>query len=137
MNSSHRELRLARTVVTYEEIKKTWKNRVIGKTRWAHSHLLVLDFACMPRELILYNREDHIVKDTSREMYVCMHAVLLLDVNSPLQEVPICDQCLDKGDVAGIIKPDIVFFGEGLPAEFHHQIHSDKGKVCVCVHDTL
>ena len=66
---------------------------------------------------------------------VCM-CVVLTDVTASLQEVPICDQCLGKSDdvaAAGIVKPDIVFFGEGLPEEFHHQIHHDKGKVCVCV----
>ena len=66
-------------------------------------------------------------------MHVCMCAMLLF-VASCLQEVPICDLCLAKGDPGtaevGIVKPDIVFFGEGLSNEFHHQIHSDKGKVC-------
>lgn len=27
------------------------------------------------------------------------------------------------------MKPDIVFFGEGLPDEFHHTLEEDKTKV--------
>lgn len=30
---------------------------------------------------------------------------------------------------AGVMKPDIVFFGEGLPDEFHHALEEDKAKV--------
>ncbi len=29
----------------------------------------------------------------------------------------------------GVMKPDIVFFGEGLPDKFHKQLHEDKPKV--------
>ena len=96
---------------------------------------LPVDF-CMPRELILYDdREVHIVNDATNASPLgkcacaCICAVLL-DLSSSLQEVPICDLCLNNGDAAGIIKPDIVFFGEGLAEEFHHQIHTDKEKVC-------
>ena len=34
----------------------------------------------------------------------------------------------DGGEV-GVMKPDIVFFGEGLPDEFHHTLEEDKTKV--------
>ena len=27
------------------------------------------------------------------------------------------------------MKPDIIFFGEGLPDEFHKKLEEDKGKV--------
>jgi NAD-dependent SIR2 family protein deacetylase len=30
---------------------------------------------------------------------------------------------------AGVMKPDIVFFGEGLPDEFHHALEDDKTEV--------
>ncbi len=29
----------------------------------------------------------------------------------------------------GVMKPDIVFFGEGLPDSFHEQLQKDKKKV--------
>ena len=29
----------------------------------------------------------------------------------------------------GVMKPDIVFFGEGLPASFHSQLQKDKAEV--------
>ena len=44
-------------------------------------------------------------------------------------------------DEIGVMKPDIVFFGEGLPDTFHQQLQEDKTKVgivialsMVCVH---
>ena len=40
-----------------------------------------------------------------------------------------CPQCAEK-DVDGVMKPDIVFFGEGLPKSFHSQLERDKVKVC-------
>ena len=62
------------------------------------------------------------------------------------QEIPYCLQCLEAKDkktkrkkdqeweeeeeeVVGVMKPDIVFFGEGLPESFHRQLREDKTKV--------
>ncbi|XP_050531270.1 NAD-dependent protein deacetylase sirtuin-1-like [Daktulosphaira vitifoliae] len=39
------------------------------------------------------------------------------------QRIPRCPICVDSG---GIMKPDIVFFGEGLPDSFHKAIEEDK-----------
>ena len=33
----------------------------------------------------------------------------------------------EKG--GGVMKPDIVFFGEGLPDKFHHALEKDKAEV--------
>lgn len=45
------------------------------------------------------------------------------------QEIPYCDKCSKKGYSSnGILKPDIVFFGEGLPEEYHNSINIDKNK---------
>lgn len=45
------------------------------------------------------------------------------------QEIPYCDKCSENGDSScGILKPDIVFFGEGLPEEYHNSINDDKNK---------
>ena len=41
-----------------------------------------------------------------------------------MQRVSRCPKCRE-----GIIKPDIVFFGEDLPPEFHQQMAADKNKV--------
>ena len=38
--------------------------------------------------------------------------------------VPYCDDCVD-GDEAGVIKPDIVFFGEPLPSHFDEHLERD------------
>ncbi|XP_050293397.1 NAD-dependent protein deacetylase sirtuin-2 isoform X1 [Anthonomus grandis grandis] len=37
-------------------------------------------------------------------------------------EIPICEKC------PGVVKPDIVFFGENLPEKFHHSIDADFHK---------
>uniref|UniRef100_H2YKD8 Deacetylase sirtuin-type domain-containing protein n=1 Tax=Ciona savignyi TaxID=51511 RepID=H2YKD8_CIOSA len=39
------------------------------------------------------------------------------------QVVPLCPQCTEE---KGILKPDIVFFGENLPEHFHRQMTKDK-----------
>lgn len=49
------------------------------------------------------------------------------------QCVPLCSQC-SEGDgegekEGGVMKPDIVFFGESLPATFHQALEEDKSKV--------
>ncbi|OWZ15338.1 NAD-dependent Histone deacetylase sir2-like protein [Phytophthora megakarya] len=41
------------------------------------------------------------------------------------QQVPMCQSC-NAPD--GIVKPDIVFFGESLPRRFHDSIKSDEGE---------
>lgn len=42
-----------------------------------------------------------------------------------LQVLPHCSKCSPTDELA-IMKPDIVFFGESLPDEFHHQMDEDK-----------
>lgn len=42
------------------------------------------------------------------------------------QKIPLCTRCPDNP--AAIMKPDIVFFGEGLPNEFHKAIEEDRAK---------
>jgi NAD-dependent deacetylase sirtuin 1 len=41
------------------------------------------------------------------------------------QQVPMCQSCKSPD---GIVKPDIVFFGESLPRRFHDSIKSDEGE---------
>ncbi|KAL3663059.1 hypothetical protein V7S43_012000 [Phytophthora oleae] len=41
------------------------------------------------------------------------------------QQVPMCQSCNSPD---GIVKPDIVFFGESLPRRFHDSIKSDEGE---------
>jgi len=41
------------------------------------------------------------------------------------QVIPKCTRC-DAGVEEAIVKPDIVFFGQSLPEEFHHQMQLDK-----------
>ncbi|KAF1792581.1 DHS-like NAD/FAD-binding domain [Phytophthora cactorum] len=41
------------------------------------------------------------------------------------QRVPMCQSCISPD---GIIKPDIVFFGESLPRRFHDSVKSDEGE---------
>lgn len=38
------------------------------------------------------------------------------------QKIPVCSDCGPDG----IMKPDIVFFGEGLPEKFHDAMAGDK-----------
>lgn len=42
-----------------------------------------------------------------------------------LQIIPKCPRC-DAANESAILKPDIVFFGESLPEEFHREIQMDK-----------
>ncbi|KAJ3272306.1 NAD-dependent protein deacetylase sirtuin-1, partial [Borealophlyctis nickersoniae] len=44
------------------------------------------------------------------------------------QRVPQCPKCSDESEY-GIMKPDIVFFGEKLPDEFDHRFAEDRTKV--------
>ena len=50
--------------------------------------------------------------------------------------IPYCRVCppneeteKEDEDGVGIMKPDIVFFGEGLPDTFHEQLQQDKTEV--------
>jgi len=45
-----------------------------------------------------------------------------------LQVVPRCPRCLPDEPLA-IMKPDIVFFGENLPEQFHRAMKYDKNEV--------
>ena len=52
------------------------------------------------------------------------------------QRIPYCTECnqtksveSDDDEVMGIMKPDIVFFGEGLPDTFHEHLQNDKTEV--------
>lgn len=66
------------------------------------------------------------------------------------QEVPLCQKCVEEEgkreeegkweekeeeeeeeETPGVMKPDIVFFGEGLPDEFHLNLDEDKTKVSI------
>lgn len=51
----------------------------------------------------------------------CDNKLYLEDLREAMNEelVPLCKLC------AGLIKPDIVFFGEPLPKSFHHHLTSD------------
>jgi len=42
-----------------------------------------------------------------------------------VQVIPKCTRC-DPGVEEAIVKPDIVFFGQSLPEEFHRQMQLDK-----------
>lgn len=54
--------------------------------------------------------------------------ILVLHSVLPLQTIPYCPVCPsgDLGGERGIMKPDIVFFGEGLSDEFHDCMNADK-----------
>jgi NAD+-dependent protein deacetylase sirtuin 1 len=58
----------------------------------------------------------------------CMRKLNADDIKEKIfnQEIPKCDQCNNEN---AIIKPDIVFFGENLPEEYHKSILDDKN-VC-------
>ncbi|KAL4240272.1 NAD-dependent protein deacetylase sirtuin-1 [Mactra antiquata] len=57
----------------------------------------------------------------------CHHKVCMDDIKSHVMEqnIPWCDKC-DPRTPLSIMKPDIVFFGESLPEEFHNQMSLDK-----------
>ena len=42
-----------------------------------------------------------------------------------MQVIPKCTHC-DASVEEAIVKPDIVFFGQSLPEEFHRQMQLDK-----------
>lgn len=43
-----------------------------------------------------------------------------------IQVIPICPRCQPAAGVQAILKPDIVFFGEGLPNVFYDCLDDDK-----------
>jgi NAD-dependent SIR2 family protein deacetylase len=59
----------------------------------------------------------------------CGYKVAGLEIEEEVfaQKVPRCPHCIGHED--GIMKPDIVFFGENLPNEFHDKFRQDKDKV--------
>lgn len=42
------------------------------------------------------------------------------------QTIPACPVCVSDSEELAVMKPDIVFFGEGLPEEFHSTMAKDK-----------
>lgn len=78
-----------------------------------------------------------------------LRPVIDLWIATIFQEIPYCVKCEktkeeieekkkpakgiyeDEGEefAVGVMKPDIVFFGEGLPDAFHEQLQEDKSKV--------
>uniref|UniRef100_A0A914WIK0 NAD-dependent protein deacetylase sir-2.1 n=2 Tax=Plectus sambesii TaxID=2011161 RepID=A0A914WIK0_9BILA len=61
---------------------------------------------------------------------VCKHQVSCDDIREDIfaKRVPHCLKCPPE-DIKAVMKPDIVFFGEDLPSQFHQQITADKDKV--------
>jgi len=61
----------------------------------------------------------------------CSHKVSCEQIREDVfqQKIPICSVCLSNGlpeTDCGVMKPDIVFFGEGLPDTFHDSMKKDK-----------
>ena len=50
---------------------------------------------------------------------------LISKIISSFQVIPRCPKC-PTDEPEGIMKPDIVFFGESLPDQFHKQMEIDK-----------
>ena len=60
---------------------------------------------------------------------ICRHSVKSDEIKSEIiqQKIPHCPKCPEDVHDA-ILKPDIVFFGESLPEDFHQTISVDKDK---------
>ncbi|XP_033738334.1 LOW QUALITY PROTEIN: NAD-dependent protein deacetylase sirtuin-1-like [Pecten maximus] len=58
---------------------------------------------------------------------VCKHKMTADDIKADIfkQVIPHCPKC-PLEDTTAVMKPDIVFFGESLPEEFHQQMAADK-----------
>lgn len=58
---------------------------------------------------------------------VCHHKCSSDDIKEEImnQVIPMCPKCEPQTPMS-VMKPDIVFFGESLPEEFHHQMSVDK-----------
>lgn len=54
---------------------------------------------------------------------VCFYVFVFLQCF--FQKIPRCPICPPESELS-VLKPDIVFFGEDLPKEFHDQISGDK-----------
>lgn len=50
------------------------------------------------------------------------------DLRVPPQRIPLCPECPPGEDAMAVMKPDIVFFGEGLSPEFHQAMARDKAE---------
>ncbi|CAN7993704.1 unnamed protein product [Ixodes hexagonus] len=44
------------------------------------------------------------------------------------QRIPLCPECPPEDETMAVMKPDIVFFGEGLSPEFHQAMARDKAE---------
>ncbi|XP_053393570.1 NAD-dependent protein deacetylase sirtuin-1-like [Mercenaria mercenaria] len=57
----------------------------------------------------------------------CHHKCSSDDIREKImdQVIPMCPKC-EPQTPQSVLKPDIVFFGESLPEEFHHQMSVDK-----------
>ena len=58
-------------------------------------------------------------------LYDCQMSLAKINTYLPPQVIPRCPRC-PATDAMAIMKPDIVFFGESLPREFHDQMELDK-----------
>ena len=71
----------------------------------------------------------------TNQCFSCRKAASMTEVKKTILEdsVPICGHC------GGLVKPDIVFFGEMLPDRFHRLTHVDldKTKLLICVGTSL
>lgn len=58
----------------------------------------------------------------------CKHKVDASFIKNDIfeQRIPKCPLCLTSSEDTAVIKPDIVFFGEGLSDEFHSAMSNDK-----------
>lgn len=66
---------------------------------------------------------------SSAKCRVCQNSVKSDEIKEEIlqQKIPHCPKCPTDNENA-ILKPDIVFFGEQLPDDFHHTISIDKDK---------
>lgn len=60
----------------------------------------------------------------------CRHKVDCHTIKDDIfnQRIPLCPECPPGEDTMAIMKPDIVFFGEGLSPEFHQAMARDKAE---------
>lgn len=83
-----------------------------SKSDFAEPNLVLLD---TESSLLIVWRLEHCVEISTW----CLLYFLLPQVT------PKCPRC-DPSNESAILKPDIVFFGESLPEEFHKDIQMDK-----------
>ncbi|KAM7305220.1 NAD-dependent protein deacetylase sirtuin-1 [Ixodes scapularis] len=60
----------------------------------------------------------------------CRHKVDCHTIKDDIfnQRIPLCPECPPGEDAMAVMKPDIVFFGEGLSPEFHQAMARDKAE---------